>query len=702
MYMCYHITYTVVYVYHFVHTHPEFLHWKDDIQHETNSEFVKSTGSKKGDDTHTTYFYCNRSGFFASKSSGRRHSKLQGSAKIDAHCTAAITMTKQVHSGNILAYACKTHYGHQCTLGHIRLQTSEREVIAGKLAQGVRVQHILDTVRDNLGDKFQRIHLITRKDIANIEKAYGLKVDRRHDDDATSVMLWVEEMKTKADENPVLIYKPQGSSTELSYMHINDFVLAIQTPLQAEMLKRFGNNVLCIDATHGTNGYDFSLITLIVIDEFGEGYPVAWCLSNRTDLTVLLNLFKSKKQRVGSITPKWIMSDDAQQFYSAWIGVFGMGPQKLLCIWHVDRAWRGNLNSIRDKQLAQTIYHNLRVLLEETDQDKFEQMLKKTTKQLSKSPLTQDFLKYFNTYYAKRKEEWAICFRRSSLINTNMYVESFHRVLKHLYLKGKTNKRVDKCIQTLMKYERDKGFDRLTKLEKGKLSGRITTILRRHNASKKLSTTSVHVVDGSTWKVKSSDSKREYTIVKELSQCPINCALKCIDCNVCVHIYYCNCMDAVINHTICKHIHLVERCTNGKETQLLERKAIDCNERPSDTHPQLLYALRKQEEPADLTNLKERIIRTLSSIATQVKECNSIDGLLHAQKHIQIVSNTISLDNFNTVPRLQSKTNEPLNKKILPQRPFKSTKTKRKTAMVRLAKPTQKDKELICDLLFSH
>ena len=85
-----------------------------------------------------------------------------------------------------------------------------------------------------------------------------------------------------------------------------------------------------------------------------------------------------------------------------------------------------------------------------------------------------------------------------------------------------------------------------------------------------------------------------------------------------------------------------------------------------------------------------------------MKECNSIDGLLHAQKHIQIVSNTISLDNFNTVPRLQSKTNEPLNKKILPQRPFKSTKTKRKTAMVRLAKPTQKDKELICDLLFSH
>ena len=146
-------------------------------------------------------------------------------------------------------------------------------------------------------------------------------------------------------------------------------------------------------------------------------------------------------------------------------------------------------------------------------------MLKKSTEQLlSKSPLTQDFLKYFETYYLQRKEEWAICFRRLSLINTNMSAETFRRVLKHLCLKGKTNKRVDRCIETLMKYERDKGFDRLTKLEKGKLSRRIRTILRRHNATKTLSTTSVHVIDGSTWKVKSSDSKWEYTVVKELSR----------------------------------------------------------------------------------------------------------------------------------------------------------------------------------------
>lgn len=64
-----------------------------------------------------------------------------------------------------------------------------------------------------------------------------------------------------------------------------------------------------------------------------------------------------------------------------------------------------------------------------------------------------------------------------------MYVESFHRVIKYMYLKGETNKRVDKCIQVLMKFERDKGFERLIKLEKGKISERISIIRKRHKIS---------------------------------------------------------------------------------------------------------------------------------------------------------------------------------------------------------------------------
>ena len=82
-----------------------------------------------------------------------------------------------------------------------------------------------------------------------------------------------------------------------------DFILVIQTPLQAAMLKEFGNNIILIDSTHGTTGYDFQLITIVVVDELGEGYPTAWCLSNREDQIVLTHFLTSLHSKSGTISP---------------------------------------------------------------------------------------------------------------------------------------------------------------------------------------------------------------------------------------------------------------------------------------------------------------------------------------------------------------------------------------------------------------
>ena len=119
-------------------------------------------------------------------------------------------------------------------------------------------------------------------------------------------------------------------------MGINDFMICLQTPLQATLMKQFGHKkILCMDSTHGTNSYDFQLVTIIVVDEYGEGYPVAWCLSNREDQFALENFLKPIRKRIGSITPAWFMSDDAEQYHNAWRSVFGEVDNKLLCTWHV-------------------------------------------------------------------------------------------------------------------------------------------------------------------------------------------------------------------------------------------------------------------------------------------------------------------------------------------------------------------------------
>ena len=221
------------------------------------------------------------------------------------------------------------------------------------------------------------------------------------------------------------------------------------------------------------------------IDELGKGFPVGWCISNREDQFVLLNFFQASKSKAGTVSPRWFMSDLAEQFYNAWVATFNTS-HKLVCTWHVDHAWRENLKQLKDSELQAIVYHNLRVLLEETDCHKFEQLLHETVKQLNKSSLTADFGKYFQTYYAINKEQWAACYRKEALVNTNMYMEAFHRVLKYVYMKGKVNKRVDNCVYILLKFARDKGYEHLVKIEKGKNTDNLSMIKLRHQSSLKL------------------------------------------------------------------------------------------------------------------------------------------------------------------------------------------------------------------------
>ena len=53
-------------------------------------------------------------------------------------------------------------------------------------------------------------------------------------------------------------------------------------------------------------------------------------------------------------------------------------------------------------------------------------------------------------------------------MNTNMFVEAFHRKLKTVYFQKKQNRRVDRLVFTLLKIARDLIFEGLRKDEIGK------------------------------------------------------------------------------------------------------------------------------------------------------------------------------------------------------------------------------------------
>ena len=61
-----------------------------------------------------------------------------------------------------------------------------------------------------------------------------------------------------------------------------------------------------------------------------------------------------------------------------------------------------------------------------------------------------------------------------------MYVEAFHQTLNYLYMKGKLNQCVDKCVHLLMKIGKDKAFERLVIFEKDRISYQIGIIGNRY------------------------------------------------------------------------------------------------------------------------------------------------------------------------------------------------------------------------------
>ena len=490
------------------------------------------------------------------------------------------------------------------------------------------------------------------------------------------------------------------------------------------MMAKFGSNIICVDATHGTTMYDFLLITVLVMDEYGEGVPVAWALSNREDQTALAEFFKAIKARVGNLSPKILMSDCAEQFYTAWVGVFEGRPQKLLCTWHVDRAWRKKLNEVVPSQEERvTVYHHLRVLLEEMDVSRFNALLQQFLSFLDVSH--PNFLDYFQREYVSHTEEWAYAYRVGAEINTNMFCESFHRVLKIVYLDSKQNRRVDRLLAVLLRFAKDKAFERIQKLEKGKSSHRMKEILRRHKTAVEMVSkgTVPHQVTENSWQVHSESSEQVYTVTRAKQEC--SCLLHCSDCHACIHMYTCSCADAHLQSTICKHSHLVQLflhersfdpCSTGQEGQSANDGKSDDDVVPasiatvsmqnetSDSAPdsidyfsRILHSSDIQSLHQHKTVLKEKIYE----LQNLVDAAQNSDAICTAKQHVVTAINALKAmeshmhESSNTFPiRKRPASNAKSEKQLR----FYSTKKKRVT-QTRWAKPTAQEKQMCSEAL---
>ena len=71
-------------------------------------------------------------------------------------------------------------------------------------------EKIFDEVRGIIGAKFEkRIHLLEKRDLHNIGRAFGLDEVERHGKDQESRLSWIKEWENTGN-NPVLYYKLQS------------------------------------------------------------------------------------------------------------------------------------------------------------------------------------------------------------------------------------------------------------------------------------------------------------------------------------------------------------------------------------------------------------------------------------------------------------------------------------------------------------
>ena len=90
------------------------------------------------------------------------------------------------------------------------------------------------------------------------------------------------------------------------YIYIFSLLLMVHTSIPMV--------VTCIDSTPGTNGFDFTLMSVLIVDEYGKEFPLVHCTTNRENQ---IFYFRAVKRRNGVVTPAYKIYALAEDFYTA-------------------------------------------------------------------------------------------------------------------------------------------------------------------------------------------------------------------------------------------------------------------------------------------------------------------------------------------------------------------------------------------------
>jgi len=258
------------------------------------------------------------------------------------------------------------------------------------------------------------------------------------------------------------------------------------------------------------------------------------------------------------------MTDDDTALYPALKTVYGPGVLLFLCHWHINENFKKHLNPLLKENplLKDKILMELKLILEETDSEKFLTLLEKFVHNYDY--MIPTFIDYFFKYYCqnmRRIMRWSSINRKMPHANseTNMFLESFHNVVKTRYMKRKSQRRMDYMVlmleQVELEYYRKSEIPRNVKVQPIKQE-----VTPRHKRGLKIPKEYVFPINDHLWLVQSEkDNTRTYEVQFTQTNCDNTCTSnisKCKKCKFCRHNFRCECDDFKKGY-LCKHLHRI-------------------------------------------------------------------------------------------------------------------------------------------------
>ncbi|XP_002402770.3 uncharacterized protein LOC8030770 [Ixodes scapularis] len=530
----------------------EFRQWMDLVSNANRTQFAARACDVQGKASVHRYV-CHRSGASNLKVTARqRRVKVQGSCKMGGWCTAYLNARECLVTGAVKVNGCLTHYGHDLDVAHLRISTADRSAIVEEIRRGVPFDRILETIRSDFpanSKDITRTHLITMGDIRNIAVSEGLLTWKLDVDDEESVRKLAERFACQA-YSPILLYKPMGSvaQPEARSLRQDDMVLVIQTQYQRDtLLDETGRaTLLCVEPVVAPDS-KFTLIALLAANGPEEVSPVAWCICNVVTSAVVQAFYRAVCQNMPELKPQYLMSDDSDYYYSAWLDASGADhkPHKLLSPWHITKAWAEALNScVKNRDKRASISKALDNIKCQELVDTFQDSVAALMGELKQDEETSSFAEFFESAYAERPEQWAHCYVRDVNIDSDM----FQKLLKRLATRMKA-KRLDKLAHTLLLTSESKQCEHFAKCVRGRNAREMALVIQAHQVALSIPPEDITRLGDDRWSVEDNGGVYE---VSEVFACrDTSCPQRCNECDVCIHLYACTCPCTYM----CKHIH---------------------------------------------------------------------------------------------------------------------------------------------------